>query len=185
MNIEPNETVIRQERVHPGIFALPVLVFLLFVIPDAVLYLFITHLRRSFGQQPMMPLGVVLLILPLVPGLILLLVASLAYLKSEVTLTSHRLLFRTGLIMRVSGELPLENVEGIIIMEPLLGQVFGYGTVVVSSIGGARFPLRCLGKPHAFHTALQTAVAAARKPRAPEPVPNPVDQDDSRYMPRS
>ena len=66
----------------------------------------------------------------------------ITYSKSQITLTDRRLLFRTGFIMRVSGELPLANIEAIFLIEPLLGRIFGFGTVGVTSVGGASLPLR-------------------------------------------
>ncbi len=107
-----------------------------------------------------------------------------AYLKSEITLTNQRLLFKTGFIMRVSGELPLENIETIFLVEPLLGRIFGFGTILVTSVGGAKFPLRYIGTPKIFHIELQSAVAVAKMPRVPIKPPIPPADDHSRYMPK-
>lgn len=41
----------------------------------------------------------------------------------------------TGFLNKISGELPLENVESIYIAEPLFGRILGYGTVAVTSVG--------------------------------------------------
>jgi hypothetical protein len=79
----------------------------------------------------------------------------------------------------------LENVEGLFIIEPLLGRLLGYGTVAVSTLGGLRLPLQYLSKPHVFHAVLQKAVASAKaggRPAQKVPVPQ---SDDSRYMPKS
>ena len=78
MNLESNETVLRQERLHPGIFAIPALAVLLFLIPDAGLYFLILQLHKSFGSQPMTLFGIALILLSLLPGLALLVVVWLA-----------------------------------------------------------------------------------------------------------
>ena len=122
----------------------------------------------------------------IVPGLLL--GTLFSYLKSEVTLTDRRLVFRTGFLSRRAGELPLENVESIYISEPLLGRICGYGTVMVTTIGGAHFPLWFIGSPQNFHATLQKAVLNAknsirRNPTPPESGAPPQD-DDSRYKPK-
>jgi uncharacterized membrane protein YdbT with pleckstrin-like domain len=105
----------------------------------------------------------------------------IGYVKSEVLLTDRRLIYRIGFLVRAAGELPLENVDAIFILEPLIGRLFGYGTVAVSSVGGAQFPLRFVGRPQVLHAMLQQAVAKAKVRARREVVP--VGADDSRYMP--
>jgi uncharacterized membrane protein YdbT with pleckstrin-like domain len=117
------------------------------------------------------------------PTLAVLVAVIAGYLNSEVTLTSKRLIYRTGLLSRASGELPLENVDALFIQEPLLGRLFGFGTVAVSSVGGAQFPFRYIGQPQMLHSMLQRAVKDAKAPRRSVPPAGP--QDDSRYMPKA
>jgi hypothetical protein len=121
----------------------------------------------------------------LLPALLYFIVILLAYQNSEITLTNKRLVYRTGFVARAAGELPLENVEAIFILEPLLGRLLGYGTVTVSSIGRLRLPLHYLAKPQVFQAALQRAVAQAKSPACPTPKLPPGPQDDSRYKPKS
>ena len=111
-----------------------------------------------------------------------------SYSKSEVTLTNRRLVFRTGFLSRRCGELPLENVESIYISEPLLGRMCGYGSVTVTTVGGAAFPLWFIGSPQIFHSTLQKAVLDAKnairsRPKPPESGSPPQD-DDRRYRPK-
>ena len=115
-------------------------------------------------------------------------VTWIAYLTSEVTVTDRRLVFRTGVITRSSGELPLENVESLFITEPLLGRLLNYGTVTVTSVGGQKFPLAYIRSPQRFYSLLQEAVNSVKAPKKPAlnqtakqaPPPN----NDSRYMPK-
>jgi hypothetical protein len=103
-------------------------------------------------------------------------------------LTDRRLVFRTGFLSRRSGELPLENIESIYISEPFLGRLCGYGTVTVTTVGGAHFRLWFIGSPQSFHARLQKAVLDAKncsrgRPKPPDGRPPPPD-DDSRYRPK-
>ncbi len=91
------------------------------------------------------------------------------------------MVYRIGFLVRAAGELPLENVDAIFILEPLFGRLFGYGTVAVSSVGGAQFALRFIGRPQVLHAMLQQAVAKAKAPTRREVA---LAQDDSRYLPR-
>jgi hypothetical protein len=150
----------------------------------------LTHLAPI--QSPDIPRFNLVWLFGLFPGCVvaplLLLLTWFCYSKSEIFLTDRRLLFRAGFLSRRSGELPLENVESIYLSEPLVGRMFGYGTVMVTSVGGARFPLSFIGSPQGFHSMLQKAVADAKSsargiPKPPEGRPPPRD-DDARYRPK-
>ena len=189
-DFHPNEEILRQERLHAGIFALPVVLFVAFLIPTIPVLFLLNTMGNMIGQlnpqgprSPFPMLWLVLVAMDLLPALLYFIVILLAYQNSEITLTNKRLIYRTGFVARAAGELPLENVEAIFILEPLLGRLLGYGTVTVSSIGGLRLPLQYLAKPQVFHAALQRAVAQAKSPARPSPKSAPVLQDDSRYMP--
>ncbi|MGA3141772.1 MAG: PH domain-containing protein [Verrucomicrobiota bacterium] len=192
MNDNQKEIILAQERLHWGMFILPLLV-LVFLILATLPVLFLVHLMSNMmsqlNPQPARSIGGLFFLIVFLPeicvGLPLLLVTWAAYLKSKITLTDRRLIYRTGFVMRVSGELPLENVEAIIIVEPLLGRVFGYGTVIVTSVGGLRFPLRYIGSPQNFHATLQQAVNNAKRPVPPaNKVSTPPPDDNSRFMPK-
>lgn len=188
------ETTLAHERLHCGIFILPVLTLFVFLIPETFI---ITMLQKMFHslsqiggakQQTGLPAFFYILILFMgaLPGLIGLLAAWVSYRKSEITLTNKRLIFRAGFFSKIAGELPLENIEVILIFEPLFGRILGYGTVAVRSVGGASFPLRYIGAPQQFHSKLQQAVTVAKSPAkaaAAKPPSSPRD-DDSRYMPK-
>lgn len=187
-----HETTLAKVRLHWGIF-IPVLLVVFFLVLATVPVLFVVHMMgnmadqmaKSLNQQPQTSHFGLLWVVVLLPDFLfcgaLMLGTWISYSKSEVTLTNRRLLFRTGFLSRRSGELPLENIESIFIAEPLLGRLCGYGSVVVTTVGGARFPLTFIGEPQTFHSLLQSAVSSAKRPFVPSPVPQTGD-DDSRYM---
>lgn len=136
-------------------------------------------------QQSLFYWPILFLVVPLLLADILVLVSVwITYIKSEVTLTNKRLIFQTGFIMRISGELPLENVESIFLVEPLFGRWLGYGTVTATSIGGNQFPLRFIGKPQTFHVVLLKTVNAAKMPQR-SVIESPRQDEDSRFIPKS
>ena len=195
MYLEPNETILRRERIHADIFALPVLLVLmllfLFLVIGLIGSAMISQIMKAFAPFSPRPVQPILFYLPILVTLVPVMIASLfvlvsvwvTYLKSQVTLTNKRLIFQTGFIMRISGELPLENGDGIFLVEPVFGRLLGYGTVTATSLGGAHYPLRFIGKPQAFHAVLQKTVYAAKMPQQPVTEP-PMQDESSRYMPK-
>jgi uncharacterized membrane protein YdbT with pleckstrin-like domain len=155
------QTLIRK-RIHRGIFAFPAIFAGLMLLVDLPVFLFLRSVFHMFDQfqQPDSSITIHLLWLllgavSLLPALVVFALVLLAHLNSEIVLTTKRLVYRTGLLSRASGELPLENVDAIFIVEPLLGRIFGYGTIAVTSVGGTQFPLRYIGEPQVFHATLQ------------------------------
>ena len=192
------EITLAKVRLHWGIF-IPVLLFAFGPLVALLPLIFILHgflhsltqLGMRVNQSPGIGSLSMISLMPLVPYLVIVIVLILgtwlSYRKCEVTLTNRRLIFRSGFLWRRSGELPLENVEAIYISEPLLGRMFGYGTVTATTIGGARFPLAFIGSPQSFHLALQEAVLDAKKSMRGDPKPpnqgSPIRDDDPRYKP--
>ena len=188
------ETTLARVRLHWGIF-IPVLLFALFPILASVPLIFMFHgLFKALGRMGMAanPGLNLIWLSAFVPYLVmvlgLLLGTWFSYAKSEVTLTNRRLVYRTGFLSRRSGELPLENVESIYISEPLLGRMCGYGSVTVTTVGGAAFPLWFIGCPQNFHSTLQKAVLDANNAVRCSPKPpdcgSPPQDDDRRYRPK-
>lgn len=213
MHLETGEEILREERIHPGVFIPPamyLLTVLLFVVLPflAMMRMFNGLLGVSHGGG----MTVVLLWPFLLISIGVFVFPLLAFLKSTITLTNTRVRFHTGGLFRASGEVPLENIETISLVEPVLGRVFGYGTITFTTVGGATFPLAFIRDPESFRTALQAAVKGAKtglnKPPSPPRQPpsrsagnpftsavvhefppsasqaNDAGNDDSRYMPK-
>lgn len=188
------ETTLAREQLHWGIFILPVLSLFLIAVPEILFIGFVSKLFKSLGglgggTQPKPSLTwfyAFLIFVGAMPGLVAIAAAWISRAKSEITLTNRRLIFRTGFLFRAAAELPLENVETISIFEPVLGRIFGYGTVGVTSLGGGIFPLRYIQSPQEFHSKLQQAVTNAKSPiRSAAAAPASASNDDSRYMPKT
>jgi hypothetical protein len=193
MSEQKQEMTLANVRLHWGIFIPAFFVLFVMCLPLVPIW-FVLKMMAGIASQlnpQHAPSNAWLLFLLIPNGLIfcfVLLVTWIGYLKSEIRLTNKRLIFRTGLLSRMSGELPLENVESIFIIEPFIGRLCSYGTVTVTSIGGRTFPLRFIGSPQTFHAALQSAVVKAKtslrtEMKSPDSAQTPQD-DDSRFMPK-
>lgn len=160
----PEHDVLRT-KIHWGILLIPVLLG----IPLAVLFFLPTVVIRyvlvqATGQAPPIlfwgPAAALLIFLtPLSLG------ALIAFMDTEYVLTTRRLRFRTGVLLRASGEMLLQDIEAILLVEPLPGQIFGWGTVAVVGKGGSQFPLRFIPEVRRFHARLQEAREAVRTGR--------------------
>jgi hypothetical protein len=192
------EATLAKVRLHWGIF-IPAVLWIFGLILTVLPFFFMVHMLygtlRQLGLSPNSTSARPSLMwtLTLAPYFLIALgvfsITWFTYWKSEITLTNRRLLFRTGFLSRRSGEWPLENVESIMISEPLFGRICGYGTITVTTVGGSTVPLSFLGSPQSFHSLLQKAVSDAKEsPRPlkkpPELRPSPMD-DDSRYRPKA
>jgi Bacterial PH domain len=192
MKVQQNEVTLASRRLHWGIWIVPLQLLILLSLMALPFVLVLHMMHRAMAQispnatNPFEVLLFVFLLFPVAVVILPLIVAIwIAYLKSEIILTSQRLIYRAGLVARVSGELPLGNIEAIILTEPILGRLFGYGTVMVTTLGGLRLPFRFIGMAPEFHATLQTAVQIAKTKSttiADSRTPNP--SDDSRYMPK-
>ena len=172
-------------RLHWGVFVAPA-AYLALVGPLVLIssYPFF-RLGSSFGANPPYWLLAFLAGIAELPGLVLLAAAFVAYLKSRVLLTEERIVFETGWLLRTRGDLPLASVETTFLLEPLLGRMFGYGTVVVVGKGGTQFPLSFVARPQVLYGTLQSALGQMRVDSLPKKAPPPPPNDDSRYMPKA
>jgi uncharacterized membrane protein YdbT with pleckstrin-like domain len=69
---------------------------------------------------------------------------------TELSITSHRVIYKAGLFSRHTIEMSLGKVESVDVDQSILGRIFGYGTVVVRGTGGSLEPIRNIGDPLAF-----------------------------------
>jgi uncharacterized membrane protein YdbT with pleckstrin-like domain len=71
---------------------------------------------------------------------------------TELAITDHRVIYKSGLFSRHTLEMNRSKVESVDVDQTILGRVFGYGTVVVRGTGGSLEPLRNISDPIAFRT---------------------------------
>jgi uncharacterized membrane protein YdbT with pleckstrin-like domain len=82
-----------------------------------------------------------------VVSLILLLRIGIYFFTTEFGLTNKRIVAKTGFIKRTSMEIMLSKVESITVNQPILGRIFGFGTIIVTGSGGTRQRFPMIGKP--------------------------------------
>ena len=71
---------------------------------------------------------------------------------TELAVTDHRVIYKSGLLSRHTIEMNRDKVESVDVDQSLLGRIFGYGTVVVRGTGGSLEPMRNIGDPLSFRS---------------------------------
>ena len=169
MTTRTHEFVLAREQLHWAVFVPLLCVLALACIPALMSWLFVKTLSAmlpapmasptQFGFMYLIPL------FPVIPIVASLVVLLMTWKRTEYALTNRKLSFRTGWLFTATGELPLENVEAVLVLEPFLGRLFGFGTVTVIGSAGTHFPLRWMPNFREFHFRLKQALEAIRTGR--------------------
>ena len=102
-------------------------------------------------------LGVTLLFL----GLVSLVQRVFVKVGSVYAVTDRRVIIKTGVISRRTVELVLAKCEGIQMMQNVLGRIFGYGSIVVTT-GGATNCYYYVSNPFKFKRAINEQITLYR-----------------------
>ena len=69
---------------------------------------------------------------------------------TEITITNQRVIWKTGLFWRQTGEIARRVIEGSNVDQGILGRILNFGTVFVNGIGTQRLALKTIIKPLHF-----------------------------------
>ena len=98
----------------------------------------------SSGRAGVSPL---ISLTPILAGLLLIVVAVLGRMTTELVLTDRRIITKRGLISRDTMEMNLAKVESVHVNQGLLGRILNYGDVTVVGTGSSPEPLRGIADP--------------------------------------
>jgi uncharacterized membrane protein YdbT with pleckstrin-like domain len=79
---------------------------------------------------------------------------------TEIAITTARLIYKRGLVARYVGEMSIDRIEGVNVLQTILGRIFGYGRVMVRGMGVGEVVLPPLANPIAFRKAIEKARSA-------------------------
>lgn len=149
----PGEHVVFKTRLHTITIVFHALVGLVLALLGIFcFYQSIAYRNDINGQSRSWTIAGVILV---VIGIVQVVVAMLKRNATEMAVTNRRVLIKTGMASRRTIELLLSNVESIVIVEPFLGRMLGYGTVVVRGTGGTPEPFDRIANPTGFRRAVQ------------------------------
>ncbi len=80
-----------------------------------------------------------------------------------MVLTNKRVIVKTGLASRRTVELLLSRIESVVVEEPAMGRVLGYGSVIIRGTGGTPETFHNISHPLEFRAQVQGQIGDAPK----------------------
>ena len=71
---------------------------------------------------------------------------------TELAVTDRRVIYKSGVFARHTLEMNRSKVESVDVDQPLLGRIFGYGTVILRGTGSTFEPIYHIADPLAFRS---------------------------------
>ena len=99
----------------------------------------------------------------LIVALIFLTIGLVRRSATEMGVTNKRVIVKTGLGSRRTLELSLPRIESVVVEEPVLGRILGYGTVILRGTGGTPEVFRQIAHPLQFREQVQRQIAGETK----------------------
>jgi uncharacterized membrane protein YdbT with pleckstrin-like domain len=149
--LQPGETVAHQAHLH----------WLIFLHAIGLLAVAIAVLIGEASYHPSEPIIATALIV-LACFFVLLAIGSafkawLRRVTTEFAVTDRRVIYKTGLFSRHTLEMNRSKVESVDVDQPLLGRIFGYGTVVLRGTGSTFEPIYHIADPLTFRSHITAA----------------------------
>lgn len=76
---------------------------------------------------------------------------------TEIAITNNRLVFKKGLVARHVGEISIDRIEGVNVLQSFFGRLFNYGRLAVRGMGVGEVVLPSIADPIAFRKAIERA----------------------------
>ncbi|HCK33119.1 MAG: hypothetical protein CMH32_07645 [Micavibrio sp.] len=76
---------------------------------------------------------------------------------TEICVTNQRMIYKTGLISRYVGEISVNRIEGVNVLQSIMGRLLGYGTIIVRGMGVGEVRLPPIADPITFRRAIEKA----------------------------
>jgi uncharacterized membrane protein YdbT with pleckstrin-like domain len=131
-----------------------------------------SYIRRSLGANETLiaeahfhwsyTLGAILLAFTVI-GLIFAIPMLIRQATTEIAVTSHRLVKKTGLVSLHTEELSLNNIEGVRVDQGFWGRILGFGHLRIEGTGVDAVQIPTIANPIAFRAAIETAKDALKK----------------------
>ena len=143
--LQPGEPIAYAAKLHWLIYGKTILLLIISVMLLGV------GLSIDDNRNITVALGIGAVVFALV-GLFTGLRAFIRRAATELAVTDHRVIYKTGLLSRHTIEMNRDKVESVDVDQTLLGRLFGYGTITVRGTGGSFEPIRDIGDPLTFRS---------------------------------
>ena len=142
--LQPGETIQHAAKLHWFIYLRTIFLLIICVILVGTIF-------TSDNQTLNLALGIAAIIFGLL-GLLTGLGAFIRRATTELAVTDHRVIYKTGLLSRHTIEMNRDKVESVDVDQTVAGRIFGYGTIVVRGTGGSLEPIRNIADPLTFRS---------------------------------
>jgi uncharacterized membrane protein YdbT with pleckstrin-like domain len=91
-------------------------------------------------------------------GIYIFIVMTVRYHTTEIGITTHRFILKTGLFTLNTQEIALQNIEGVKVHQSMWGRIFGYGNIRIEGTGvdAVEVP-KMIDDPIGFRRAIESA----------------------------
>ncbi len=144
-NLIPGETILYQTRLHWIVLVWHFFLAVVFLLTPGILLLYYNKVRE---------LGYILIIATMIPIVIGIIVRN----GTEMAVTNKRVLIKQGVFSRETLELLLSKIESIVVEEPVIGRILGYGTVIIRGTGGTPEPFDRIASPLEFRRQVEQQI---------------------------
>ena len=118
------------------------------------------YMNVLWGLHPAFRIGV---LLAFVMGLFMFANMMIIKATTEIAVTTDRLIYKRGLIARTVGELSIDRVEGVALIQGVFGRILGYGKVSIRGMGVGEVVLPPIEEPVEFRRAVNEARMISEK----------------------
>ncbi len=120
------------------------------------------YLKILWGLNPVIRFGILGIF---VVGLFLFAHMMIIKATTEIAVTNERIVYKKGLIVRRVGEIGIDRIEGVSLLQGVLGRILGYGRLYVRGMGVGEVFLPTIESPVEFRKAIQEAQSMQGKGR--------------------
>lgn len=76
---------------------------------------------------------------------------------TEIAITTTRLVYKRGLVARYVGEMNIDRIEGVSVLQSVFGRMFNFGQLVIRGMGVGELILPVISDPVKFRRAIEKA----------------------------
>jgi uncharacterized membrane protein YdbT with pleckstrin-like domain len=151
--IQPGETVVHRAVLHWALYVPGLLLVVLGLVVIGVAYGMPAPVSESSAEALRLGLtGAGLLAVAI--GALTLLKAFIRRWTTEIAVTSKRVIYKTGLVRRLTSEISIDKIETVLVDQSVIGRILNFGTVIVRGTGGGLEPVHNIAEPLEFRSKL-------------------------------
>lgn len=76
---------------------------------------------------------------------------------TEIAITTQRIIYKRGLVARYVAEMNIDRIEGVSVLQSVMGRLFNFGRLLVRGMGVGEMILPPIASPISFRRAIEKA----------------------------